>query len=146
MTGEKTPNDPKLSDRGVRRGTCMVGGKAATEAGAVTHGAVRCSAWLGAWVIWNRCFGPARNEPRKRTCADKEQQPERQSSRRGNESGSEVLFGVNCIAHDHNSVSRGAGEVKRSSAGLAAHQSTVPEKKFGCRKRSANKEAKPKDA
>ena len=42
-----TPNDPKLSDSGVRRGTCMVGGKAAAEAGAVTHGAVRCSAWLG---------------------------------------------------------------------------------------------------
>jgi hypothetical protein len=42
-------NDPKLSDRGVRRGTCMVGGKAAVEAGAVTHGAVRCSAWLGPW-------------------------------------------------------------------------------------------------
>ena len=41
------PNDPKLSDRGVRLGTCMVGGKAAVEAGAVTHGAVRCSAWLG---------------------------------------------------------------------------------------------------
>src|SRR5258707_15889862 len=42
-----TPNDPKLSDRGVRRGTCMGGGKAVVEAGAVTHGAVRCSAWLG---------------------------------------------------------------------------------------------------
>ena len=42
-----TPNDPKLSDSGVRRGTCMVGGKAVVEAGAVTHGAVRCSAWLG---------------------------------------------------------------------------------------------------
>ncbi len=42
-----TPNDPKLSDGGVRRGTCMVGGKAAAEAGAVTCGAVRCSAWLG---------------------------------------------------------------------------------------------------
>ena len=39
--GVATPNDPKLSDRGVRRGTCMVGGKAAAEAGAVTHGAVR---------------------------------------------------------------------------------------------------------
>jgi hypothetical protein len=25
----------------------MVGGKAAAEAGAMTHGAVRCSAWLG---------------------------------------------------------------------------------------------------
>ena len=44
---EKTPNDLKLSDGGVRRGTCMAGGKAAVEAGAVTHGAVRCSAWLG---------------------------------------------------------------------------------------------------
>ena len=42
-----SPNEPKLSDSGVRRGTCMVGGKAAAEAGAVTHGAVRCSAWLG---------------------------------------------------------------------------------------------------
>ena len=41
------PNDQKLSDGGVRRGTCMVSGKAAVEAGAVTHGAVRCSAWLG---------------------------------------------------------------------------------------------------
>ena len=40
----KAPNDPKLSDSGVRRGTCVVGGKAAAEAGAVTHGAVRCSA------------------------------------------------------------------------------------------------------
>jgi hypothetical protein len=41
------PNDPKLSDRGVRRGTRMVGGKVAAEAGAVTHGAVHGSAWLG---------------------------------------------------------------------------------------------------
>ncbi|WP_411725269.1 hypothetical protein [Methyloglobulus sp.] len=39
-------NDPKPSDRRTRRGTCMVGGKAA-EAGTVTCGAVRCSAWLG---------------------------------------------------------------------------------------------------
>ena len=46
----KAPNDPKLSDRGVRRGTCVVGGKAAAEAGAVTHGAVRCSAWLGDFI------------------------------------------------------------------------------------------------
>ena len=42
-----TPNDPKLSDRGVRRGTCTAGGKAAAEAGAVTHGAVRCIQWFG---------------------------------------------------------------------------------------------------
>jgi hypothetical protein len=41
-----TANELKLSDRGVRRGTCMAGEKAAAEAGAVTHGAVRCSAWL----------------------------------------------------------------------------------------------------
>ena len=47
---ELGPNDPKLSDRGVRRGTCTVGGKAAAEAGAVTHGAVRCSAWLGDFI------------------------------------------------------------------------------------------------
>src|SRR5438477_7000481 len=54
FTGKRvvTPNDPKLSDRGVRRGTCMAGGKAAAEAGAVTHGAVRCSAWLAVAVIW----------------------------------------------------------------------------------------------
>jgi hypothetical protein len=45
--GEQKANDPKLSDRGVRRGTCMVGGKTAAEASAVTHGAVRCSVWLG---------------------------------------------------------------------------------------------------
>src|SRR5260221_1390280 len=51
MKCAKSPNDPKLSDRGVRRGTCTAGGKAAAEAGAVTHGAVRCSAWLG--VCWS---------------------------------------------------------------------------------------------
>ena len=45
------PNDPKLSDRGVRRGTCMGGGKAAAEAGAVTHGAVRYSACLGVAAV-----------------------------------------------------------------------------------------------
>jgi len=50
---DKAANDLKLSDSGVRRGTCMVGGKAAAEAGAVTHGAVRCSAWLGVAVIWD---------------------------------------------------------------------------------------------
>jgi hypothetical protein len=38
-TREETPNDPKFRDSGGRRGTCMVGGKAAAEAGAVTHGA-----------------------------------------------------------------------------------------------------------
>src|SRR5260221_14012038 len=50
MKCAKSPNDPKLSDRGVRRGTCTAGGKAAAEAGAVTHGAVRCSAWLGDFI------------------------------------------------------------------------------------------------
>ncbi len=49
-----TPTDPKLSDRGVRRGTCMVGSKAAAEADALTHGAVRYSAWSGAWFIGGR--------------------------------------------------------------------------------------------
>jgi len=29
----------------------MVGGKAAAEAGAVTHEAVRCSAWLGRVIL-----------------------------------------------------------------------------------------------
>ena len=43
----KSPNDPKLSDGGGWRGPCMVGGKAAAEARAVTAVAVRCSAWLG---------------------------------------------------------------------------------------------------
>ena len=43
----ESPNDPKLSDRGARHGTCMAGGKAEVEAGAVTPG-VRYSAWLGA--------------------------------------------------------------------------------------------------
>jgi hypothetical protein len=50
-------NDLKLSDRGVRRGTCMVGGKAVAEAGAVTHGAVRCSALLGDWTRFIKCIG-----------------------------------------------------------------------------------------
>ena len=58
------PNDPKLSDGGVRRGTCMACGKAAVEAGAVTHGAVRCSAWLGvarvAFVVKGRLQPPWR--------------------------------------------------------------------------------------
>ena len=71
-TGEKyplnttrvaTPNDPKLSDCGARRGSCEGGAKKeATDvrqrpartrrlragiAAPVTRGAVRCSAWLG---------------------------------------------------------------------------------------------------
>ena len=49
----KWPNDPKLRDSGVRRGSCMVGGKAAAEAATVTHGAVLCSAWLGDSFIWD---------------------------------------------------------------------------------------------
>ena len=42
-----TPNDPKLSDRGARRGGCTVAERRRPEAAAVTCGAVRCSAWLG---------------------------------------------------------------------------------------------------
>ena len=47
---EEWPNDLKLSDGGGWRGPCMVGGKAAAEARAVTAGAVRCSAWLGHFI------------------------------------------------------------------------------------------------
>ena len=49
-----TANDPKLRDRGVRRGTCVAGGKVAVEAGLVTHGAVRCSAWLNEFARLKR--------------------------------------------------------------------------------------------
>ncbi len=57
MQAREAANDPKLSDLGVRRGTCMVGGKAAAEAGAVTHGAVRCAVdentrRAGGGVLW----------------------------------------------------------------------------------------------
>ena len=47
----ETPNDLKLSDRGARRGGCMVAVRWRPEAAAVTCGAVRCSAWLGASFI-----------------------------------------------------------------------------------------------
>ncbi len=59
--------DPKLSDGGVRRGTCMVGGKVAVEAGAVTHGAVRCSAWLGDVGFIEVCCARSERQ-RPRTC------------------------------------------------------------------------------
>ena len=42
-TGDVTADDEILA-AGARRGTCTVGGKVAAEAGAVTCGAVRCSA------------------------------------------------------------------------------------------------------
>jgi len=38
-----SPNDPKLSDSGGRRGTCMVGGKAAAEVPACRDDARSCS-------------------------------------------------------------------------------------------------------
>ena len=44
-----TPNDPKLSDGGGWRDGCAGEGGGAAS---VTAGAVRCSAWLGAVVIW----------------------------------------------------------------------------------------------
>jgi hypothetical protein len=47
MGREASPNDPKLRDRGARRGPCMVGERRRPEAGAVTAGAVLCSAWFG---------------------------------------------------------------------------------------------------
>ena len=54
-----TPNDPKLSDRGARRATCAEGGEGGgPEAGSVTRGTVRCSAWLAvafdSEAVWNR--------------------------------------------------------------------------------------------
>ena len=45
---EESPNDPKLRDSGVRRGSCAAGLRGAAT---VTHGAVLCSAWLGVAVI-----------------------------------------------------------------------------------------------
>jgi hypothetical protein len=47
----ETPNDPKLSDRRSGRGPCTVGATRGPEAGAVTVEPVRCSAWLGAFVV-----------------------------------------------------------------------------------------------
>ena len=69
-----TPNDPKLSDCGARRGSCEGGAKEeATDvrqrwlgvdapgqeiAATVTRGAVRCSAWLGVtWLRRGCCAG-----------------------------------------------------------------------------------------
>ena len=48
---QKSPNDPKLSDRRGWRDRCTAGGKAAAEAAGVTAAPVRCSAWLGVAVI-----------------------------------------------------------------------------------------------
>ena len=46
-----TPNDLKLSDWPGWRGPCVVGGEGGRpEAGALTRGPVRCSAWLGVAV------------------------------------------------------------------------------------------------
>jgi hypothetical protein len=50
-SAEEGYNDPKLSDRGVRRGTCRRAERRRwSAAGAVTHGAVRCSAWFGDFI------------------------------------------------------------------------------------------------
>ena len=60
-----SPNDDKLSDRGGWRGPCMVRERRRLEAGAVTAGAVRWSAWLGDvdsvfdWAIIIDCSGVA---------------------------------------------------------------------------------------
>ena len=45
------PNDPKLSDGGGWRGSCAAGARRRQEAGAVTAVAVRCSAWLGDFLV-----------------------------------------------------------------------------------------------
>ena len=71
-TGERKPNDPKLSDGGAWRGSCEGGAQKeetdveqrhertrrvqARTAATVTRGAVRCSAWLGVRVAnWECC-------------------------------------------------------------------------------------------
>ena len=87
-----TPNDLKLSDSGVRRGTCMVGGKVAVEAGAVTHGAVRCSAWLGVGVGLGEDTAKSLEEActrwSKRTTGDEKLEPgERMDIRRDQNGG-----------------------------------------------------------
>ena len=82
----KSPNDPKLSDRGVRRGTCMVGGKAAAEAGAVTHGAVRCSAWLGDFgCVMGEVKIPAVTGETKHRSAEGIERPKGWTGENGNE-------------------------------------------------------------
>ena len=45
IDSERSPSsiDPKLSDCGGRRGSCMAGARRRPEAATVTHGAVRCS-------------------------------------------------------------------------------------------------------
>lgn len=57
FAGCESPNDPKLSDRGTRRGLCAgEGGWGAKAVGAqaVTCGAVRCSAWSAVAVEFMR--------------------------------------------------------------------------------------------
>jgi hypothetical protein len=53
---QQPANEPKLRDGGGRRRTCTAGGKVVVEAGGVTHGAVRYSAWLGASFVAIQCF------------------------------------------------------------------------------------------
>ena len=59
--GARTPNDTKLSDCGARRGLCGASEARRSEAQAVTRGAVRCSAWLGARLdsvqVWKKNLG-----------------------------------------------------------------------------------------
>src|SRR3954469_19753502 len=57
-TRNKSPNDPKLSDRRSGRGTCRwVEKRWWSAAGAVTAEPVRCSAWLGRWLLIGRIEG-----------------------------------------------------------------------------------------
>ena len=58
-----TPNDLKLSDWPARRGPCAVGERRRPEAGAVTRGPVRCSAWLGVIRLGTDSLPRLRNSP-----------------------------------------------------------------------------------
>ena len=72
LAASHASNDPKLSDRGVRRGSCAEGLRGAAT---VTHGAVLCSAWLGV-AIWVRSSAKGKPNVEKLppvavTCAQK---------------------------------------------------------------------------
>ena len=78
MRCAKSPNDLKLSDCGGRHSLCgkVAGGERSEAAGAqaVTPGAVRCSAWLGARLdsvqVWKKNLGTLELAGDSRTTGD----------------------------------------------------------------------------
>ena len=127
----KSPNDPKLSDSGVRRGTCMAGGKAAAEAGAVTHGAVRCSAWLGDWLIGRSVSMISGKKTRKRTTCPEKQQTDEEGDSKRRESAIEcgLTIGPRLV-----------------NSAVASHESTMLGKEGWERERRPAENAKSEDA